>query len=369
MGYRLERKAKRFASRLLAMLLHPRQITTSELLRMPVRQLLIIRQHNQMGDMVLSLPALRAIRRQWPQAHLRFVTAPICQELLRGHEDIDELLIFRKRQMRRPGALLRWIRQLRQPRPDVVIVLGTVSFSTTSALLAWCSAARIRIGASSQPFGSSLSRALYHLELTPPPEQGHELQRNLATLQALGIKPDPGFPVLQASAEAVATAGAFLRQGDEALAGRRLVVIHAGAGKLPNIWPAEYFAALIDHLVHVQQARVVLTEGPRDADIVSEVQKNTQVPTMRWQRSLGDTLGLLQHASLVVSNDTGMAHVAAAISRPTLVLFGPTDANQWCPVGEQVQVLLSPSKRIIDLPIEKVVAAAEDLLNPSETIG
>lgn len=369
MGYRLERKAKRFTSRILAMLLHPRQITTSELLRTPVRQLLVIRQHNQMGDMVLSLPALRAIRKQWPEAHLRFVTAPICEELLRGHEDIDELLIFRKRQMRRPGALLHWIRQLRQPRPDVAIVLGTVSFSTTSALLAWSSAAPIRIGASSQPFGSSLSRALYHLELTPPPQQGHELQRNLATLQAIGIKEDPSFPALRASAQSITAASAFLQQGEDASSGRRLVVIHAGAGKLPNVWPAEYFAALINHLVQVHRVRVVLTEGPRDAAIVSEVQENTQVPTMRWQRSLGDTLGLLQQASLVVSNDTGMAHVAAAISRPTLVLFGPTDANQWRPMGEQVQVMLSPTKRIIDLPVDEVVAAAEDLLNSAKMTG
>ena len=78
-------------------------------------------------------------------------------------------------------------------------------------------------------------------------------------------------------------------------------------------------------------------------------------------------MGLLQHAALVVSNDTGMAHVSAALQRPTLVLFGPTDPKRWRPAGPIVEVLRPTSMRIIDLRVDDVVEAANRLLadNPA----
>ena len=78
-GVWLERRGKRLVSWVLHKALRPRLLTDEELERLEVRHLLVIRQHNQMGDMVLCLPALHALRERWPQAHLRFVTAPICQ--------------------------------------------------------------------------------------------------------------------------------------------------------------------------------------------------------------------------------------------------------------------------------------------------
>ena len=337
-------------------------MTVEELAAYQVRQLLIIRQHNQMGDMVLCLPTLRAIRRRWPQAHLRFVTAPICEELLRDHRDIDELLVFRKREMRRPAKLLAWLRQLRQPRADLAIVLGSVSFSTTSAMLALASGAARRVGASSQPFGSDLSGAVYHRELSEPTGE-HEVDRNLATLQALGIKADREPPRLRAAPLLVQEAAVFLRDADPPVpVAVRWVVFHVGAGKLPNIWPGEYFAELANRMAENPQLRIVLTEGPHDATFVDAVQSHARVPMLRWRRSLGDTLGLLQHAALVVSNDTGMAHVSAALGRPTLVLFGPTDPKRWSPAGPHVEVLQSDSSRIIDLSVDAVEPATLRLL-------
>jgi len=359
LAYSLEKRGKRLVESLLRALLRPRPLDGGALERLEVRQLLVIRQHNQMGDMVLCLPALRALRERWPEAHLRFVTAPICEELLQGHEDIDELIVFRKREMRRPAVAWRWLRALRQPRPDLALVLGSVSFSTTSALLALASRAPVRIGASSRPFGSGLSEAIYHREL-PEPDGIHELDRNLSTLEPLGIRTSDRLPHLRASTDTVVAARAFL---GPMRPGERLVVVHVGAGKLPNVWPGEYFAQCIDRLARSSNLRVVLTEGPRDATLVQDVQQQAGVTLSRWRRPLGDTLGLLDLAALVVSNDTGMAHVAAALGRPTLVLFGPTDPNRWRPVGPAVQVLQSPTRRIIDLPVDEVVQAAAAVLD------
>jgi ADP-heptose:LPS heptosyltransferase len=360
---RLERGAKRHGSKLLAALVPARRITAAELRAAPVRHLLVVRQHNQMGDMVCALPALRALRRAFPDAHLTFLTAPLCQELLRGHPDIDRLLVFRKFSMWLPWRLVEQIAALRRPRPDLAVVMTTVSFSTTSALLAWASGARLRVGASSLPFGWHLSRAAYNLELPLGPDSLHEVEHNLAPLRALGIEAPVELPRLEARPEALRRARDFVARDVAApeQPGAPLVVVHAGAGKRPNMWPAASFAAVLQGLRQRCGARVVLIEGPTDAAAVAAVAQRLE-GAARWRAPLDDTFGLLALADLVLSNDTGLAHVAGAVGAPTLVLFGPTDVQRWKPPGDHVRAAQSPTGDIGDLPVETVLGAALDIL-------
>jgi ADP-heptose:LPS heptosyltransferase len=323
-----------------------------------VRRLVVVRQHNQMGDMVCALPALRALRRAWPQARLTFVASPLSEQLLREHPDIDELLVFRKPEMWRPWKLGAFVRRLRRPRPDLAVVMTTVSFSTTSTLLAWASAARIRAGSSSLPFGSHLSRAVYHLELPAGPEGVSEVEHNLAPLRSLGIPAPLEPPVLAPTAAALEMAAAFLAR--ELPGDGPLVVAHVGAAKQPNIWPARSFASVLRVLRQEHGARIVLVEGPSDTAAVAAVAAQLG-GVVRWRAVLGETLGLLGTAQLVVANDTGLAHVAAAVGAPTVVLYGPTDPERWKPPGDHVRAIRSPTERIADLEPAEVVAAARAL--------
>lgn len=355
----LERSAKRFLSRLLASALPARRWTAEEIRAHPVRHLLVVRQHNQMGDMVCALPALRVLRRAHPGAHLTFVAAPLCEELLRGHPDIDTLRVFRKQDMWNPMRLWRFLRDLRRPRPDLAVVLTTVSFSTTSALLAWASGARCRVGGSSLPFGSHLSRAVYNLELPQGPEGVHEVEHNLAPLRALGLEARFETPVLVPGEAALAAAAAFESRG---LAGQGpLLAVHAGAGKRPNVWPAEKFAAAVEVLRQQHDVRVVLIEGPTDAQVVEEVAR--RLPgAARWRAALDATCGLLARAAAVLSNDTGLAHVAAAVGAQTVVVFGPTDAARWKPPGPHVRAVVSATGFIADVDVDAVVHAVQQAL-------
>jgi ADP-heptose:LPS heptosyltransferase len=244
-----------------------------------------------------------------------------------------------------------------------------VSFSTTSALVAWASGAPRRAGGSSLPFGSHLSRAIYHLELPAGPAGVHEVEHNLAPLRALGIDAPSEPPRLVPRRAAVARAQAFL---DGAAPGTGpLVVAHVGAGKLPNIWPAERFAALLAALRREQGVRVVLVEGPSDAEAVAAVEARLG-PAPRWRGSLADTLGLLRLAALAVANDTGLSHVAAAAGTATVVVFGPTDPARWCPPGEHVRAVVSATGRIGDVTVEEVLDAARRALGaasrPAQTL-
>ena len=362
----LERSAKRALSRLLAACLRPRPATPADLEPSRIRHLLVVRQHNQMGDMVCALPALHALRRRYPRAHLTFVAAPLTEELLAGHPDIDTLLVFRKQDMWQPRRAAAFLRALGRPRPDLAVVMTTVSFSTTSALLAWASRARLRAGGSSLPFGSYLSRALYHLELPPAPEGVPEVEHNLSPLAALGIELGITPPRLEPALAAVSRAREriaawFPSEAASPAPPGPLVVAHAGAGKLPNVWPAERFATVLAALQRERGARVVLTEGPSDTAIVSDLA--AKLPSARrWRAPLGDTLGLLAGADVVLCNDTGMSHVAAAIGVPTVVLFGPTDPVRWRPPGSHVHAVCSPTGSILEVDVAAVLRAVHAAL-------
>jgi ADP-heptose:LPS heptosyltransferase len=349
---------------LLAAGVRPRPATGRDLAPETIRSLLVVRQHNQMGDMVCALPALNALRVAYPRAQLTFVTAPICRELLEGHPDIDRLLVFDKREMWSLRRLMSFCHTLRSPRPDLAVVMTTVSFSTTSALLAWASGARVRAGASSLPFGSHLSRAIYHLELPLGPEGVHEVEHNLTPLAALGIAVPRVPPQLVPTAAATQRARAFLER--ELPGPGPLVVAHVGAGKLPNIWPAQHFATVLQTLRRERGARVVLSEGPRDAEFVGAVSTALE-GAIRWRAPLGDTMGLLSLTDLVVSNDTGLAHVAAATGVPTVVVFGPTDPERWAPPGAHVHVVRSFTGFVADAEPQEVLRAARRALDTRRT--
>jgi ADP-heptose:LPS heptosyltransferase len=357
---RLEGRAQRYLTRVLVRCLRPRPPAPQALQEGQVRRLLLIRQHNQLGDMVLALPALRALRHAYPHAHLVFVAGPLCEDLLRGHAEIDELRIFRKREMRKPWRLWSFLHRLRRPRPDLAVVLGSVSFSTTSALLAWASGARVRVGVSSRPFGSELSSALYHLELPLAPDAVHEVEHTLAPLRAMGIAATDMHPELEATPAARAAAQRFLRRAF-AGSGAPVLVLHAGAGKEANLWPTRHFASVAQALVAEYGMRVVLLEGPRDDEVVSELA--TRLPeATRWKGSLSETFGLLSESALYVGSDTGPAHVAAALGVRSVIIFGPTPIERWAPAGRHVRCVIASTRRTIDAKVTDVLDAARQLL-------
>jgi ADP-heptose:LPS heptosyltransferase len=222
----------------------------------------------------------------------------------------------------------------------------------------------VRAGGSCLPFGSLLSRAIYHLELPAGTPGVHEVEHNLEPLAALGIAVQRRPPHLVPSSAATQHARAFLER-DVQGAGP-LVIAHVGAGKLPNIWPSQNFASVLQALQRERGARVVLSEGPRDAAHVDAVAARLG-GAARWRAPLGDTIGLLSLTDLVISNDTGMAHVAAATGVPTIVIFGPTDPQRWAPPGAHVHVVRSRTGFVADVAAEEVLHAARRALDAHPT--
>ena len=310
------------------------------------RRVLIVRQQNQMGDMVCATPALRAIRETWPDAHLTLVTAPVNVEVVRHCPLLDRALTFDSRLWRRPAALVRFLRELRAGPPDLTFVLSSVSFSVTSALLGLLSGARWVVGADSRPYGWDLSAGVFSLELPASPVvDRHAVDHSLAPLEAVGIRTADRSTVVVPAPEEKAAAAAILTELGLASG---FWALHPGAGKAQNAWPPASFAAVARRAAK-KGHRVLVLHGPadgaaRDAVAVAADAGPGRAVQVAPACPVGVAAALLMQADRFLCNDTGIMHVAGALPVPTVALFGPTDPGLWKPPSAAVVALRSPGR-------------------------
>ena len=322
-------------------------LTAEQLRELKPRRILIVRQHNQMGDMVCATPCFRAVKETWPAAETALVTAPVNREVVAHNPHLDRLFLFEQELWRRPVALRRFLGQLRSFDADLAIVLNSVSFSVTSAMLGLWSGARWVIGGDSAPFGSDVARA-YSLRLVATPElDRHSVVHSLAPLQSVGITTADVstmvVPAPEQEREAADLVTSLLPPGP-------FWALHPGAGKRQNLWPADRFAAVARRAAASGRPVLVL-HGPADAealvglraalaDLVEPAPVIIAPPV-----SVGVGAALLERCERFLCNDTGIMHVAGAVGAPTLALFGPTDPALWKPPSPRVVALRASSRR------------------------
>ena len=338
------RTAKRTFSSWMARLSRRPRLTPAELLALRPRRILIVRQHNQMGDMVCATPALRAIRETWPAAELVLVTAPVNMEVVRHNPHLDQVMTFDRRMWKRPGMLFGFLSRIRNYRAEVAFVLGSVSFSVTSSAIALASGARYVVGPDSAPFGWDVSRHAFSLEMPSEPVQTvHSVEHNLAPLRAIGITTDNRATVVVPSVEETASARRILTDLDLEPG---FWALHPGAGKKQNIWPPARFAEVARRALD-EGHEILILHGPADAaplaglkDLIGGESGVKIAPAC----PVGVGAALLQLADRFLCNDTGVMHMAGALRVPTVALFGPTDPTLWKPPAPEVTMIRSPGQ-------------------------
>lgn len=337
-----------------------------------VRNLLIIRQHNQMGDMLLAVPAFRGIRKRFPNARITLLAASINSGVMQNNPFVDEVITWSKERNRRdPLAFLRFIHGLRKQRFDVLIVLNTVSFSVTSMLLGAVSGAAWRAGSSSLPFGTDLTSKYYHLEFPLPGEEElalmHESEHNLYPLRALGIEETDLSSALvpfdwEERGSREFTAAAF---GEGPYA-----VIHPGAGKVQNIWPPERFAEVSGVLLERYGIRSVAVRGPVDDIFFARfLDACTPPPQVLSCPTVGFLGALMRDAAVSVCNDTGVAHIAGAVGARCAEVFGGTDPHRWKPVSDTVVAVKPDDGKIDSVTTGEVLKVVDGLLAGTRVTG
>jgi ADP-heptose:LPS heptosyltransferase len=320
--------------------------------------------------MLCVVPLLRALRLRYPDSRISLLASPVNYEPMLGNRYVDEVIKFDKREFvgREGGSLLRfpgYVRRLRDKNFDIAVVPSTVSTSFTSDLLAFLCGARIRIGAGSIDGASNPSGFFF----THPRELDwrglkdyHQVRRNMDIWpDGFSRESDLGIEITLREDELARGKSLLQRLSHGA---PRVIVYHPGAGKLPNRWPADLFARLADELSVSAPASTVITSGLMDDEPVGRMKEALHTPCeVIKNQPIRDVASVIRFAELVVSNDTGIMHVAAAVGTPVLSLFGPTDPGEWAPTGEKHRYIRGEDQDIRKIPFDAVLRTAKEMLS------
>lgn len=303
---------------------------------MAARKLLLVRLDN-LGDVLLCTPAFHAVRETLPDAELTLLASPVGAQVAELNPDLDDAIVYEAPWMdpweRLPHDFVRelgMVEMLRERRFDGAIIFTSFRQSPLpAAYLAYLAGIPLRLGASIDGSGSLLTTRHKH-----PEERGmHEVERALDLVGAEGFRTSDLDLVLRVLPKERAS----MRQGLSAegvSGGRPLVVLHPGCSMPARTYPWEMFAQVADLLVQQVGAQVVLTGDSGEVELVEKVRGRMRraAISMAGRLDFGEFVALLSLSDLVVTNNTGPAHVAAAVKTPVVDLFALTNPpEQWRP--------------------------------------
>jgi ADP-heptose:LPS heptosyltransferase len=335
----------------------------------PSPHIFVIRQHNQLGDMLCVVPLLRALRSHYPGARITLLASPVNVEPMQSNRYVDDVLNFDKRQFMggEKGSLLRfpgYVCSLRRRRFDIAVVPSTVSTSFTSDLLAYLCGAPVRIGAGSiqgipnpSSFFFTIPRDLDWRGL----EGYHQVRRNM-DIWPVDVSRGTDISIeITLREDEIDRGKSFLRKLSHGAP--RVIIYHPGAGKVPNRWPADRFARLADELSGGCPAYSVITSGPMDDEPVLRMTEALHTPyEVLKNQPIREIASALRFADLLVTNDTGIMHIGAGVGTPVLSLFGPTDPGEWAPTGTRHRCIRGEGGVTANIPYEAVLKAAHEML-------
>ncbi len=294
------------------------------------------------GDVIHTLPALNAIRANYPDAHITWLVETAAAELVVGHRALDRVIVSDRK---------RWLRELKGPRrrqamteirlfwralrdTDYDIIIDFQAL-LKSALLVWLARGRRKIGFDKGMQHQEHSYLLLNERVPAVDMEVHALTRGVLLLQAIGIESSAvvyDVPISDRDHRRVDTL-----LTDNGINGKRpLVAINPVALWETKLWRNDRFAALADRLVSEFKTDVVFTGGPGDRDTIADIRRmmGEEAADLSGRTTLTMLASLYQRAALLVTTDTGPMHLSAAVDTKVVALFGPTAPWRTGPFGE-----------------------------------
>lgn len=309
------------------------------------------------GNLLMASPLFRALTDAYPTAEIDILVAP------RGTRDVVEgFLGIRTILLGKPKpSFIEWralVRRIRRERYDVGIVAYPGQLVMSASLL-FFGGVRRRIGhqynwQALRNTGLFLTDAISvrpHQDLPLTDRSAHDVVRNLDLLRPIGITPDPQNPEhgtgkvgyeFQLSPDDRDQADRWI--GEQSLQGTPLIGIHPGAHRDLGVkrWPVDRWAALGDRLAAHHDARVLVFGGADERALVSTVCEKMRTSPLKVDVPLRTAAALMARCAFVVSNDSGLVHVAVSQRVHTFGLFGPTDERRTAPWGPFGHVVRAP---------------------------
>ena len=295
---------------------------------------ILILKPSSLGDVIQALPVLRSMKSQLPQSQIYWWIDTKLAPLLEGDRDLAGIVRFERRRWASPyrwGELWRSIRWIRQQSFDWVIDLQSLA---RSGIVAWLANGGLTIGLDDAREGA---RGLYDLIARRPSFHTHAVDWYLQILPLLGLTPPTRFDWLPPRTEIAAS----VRRKWE-LDSQPWLILQPGARWLNKRWPTEYFAELGRQIIaRFPQVHLAVLGGAEDKSLGELIARaaGERCLDLTGQISLPEMVEWVRACRLMVTNDTGPMHVAAALGRPVVALFGPTEPQRTGPYGQLNNVL------------------------------
>jgi len=304
------------------------------------RMKILIRATNWVGDAILALPALRAVRLRFPEAQIAIVARPYVADIYRDQQICDQLIPYDP-QENHSGLFgrERLASELHVLKFDVALLLQN---AFDAAWLVWRAGIPERIGYARDGRSFLLTKAV------PVPKRGeipaHEKFYYLELLRRIGWASslqDESFIALTVPEEKRPTAEEFLLKSG-ARRGRLRIAIGAGASYgSAKCWPPSRFAEMASRLQSQSDADVILFGTSAEAAVSSAISAGMRRPPidLTGRTAIADLPALLSQCHLFIGNDSGAMHVAAAVGLPIVAVFGPTDPEGTAPVTPRCSIV------------------------------
>jgi len=316
------------------------------------RRILIVKP-SSLGDVIHGLPLLWSLRRSFPDATIGWVIKDVWKEILEGNPLIDEIIVLKKG----VRGILSAIKEVRRGGYETVIDIQGLF---RSALISLLCGARNRIGFSN---AREFAHLFYNIKASLPGLPMHAVDRYLSILDHLEVQrnntpPESGnttgssqfsgdriFPAtadettplfpLYIEIEDSQWARNFLMENG-IYHTRPLIAINPSARWEKKRWPSPLFASLINRLIQKLKAGIIILGSEGDIPIVREISSLIvgRVVIAAGRTSLKRLTALLDRMDILVTNDSGPMHIAAALGKPVIALFGPTDPRLTGPYGD-----------------------------------
>lgn len=298
---------------------------------------ILILKPSSLGDVIQALPVLRLLKRHMPKSEIYWWLDTNLMPLLQNDPDLAGIFPFQRKRWAAPShwpELIASIRTMRAKRFDYAIDLQGLA---RSALFTWLSNADILVGLDNPREGQREgARAVY--DLTPPTcaPGTHAVDRYTAVLPLLNVPVHSDFEWLHRRAEVADSIQKRWKPENH-----HWITLVPGARWENKLWPAENFSALVRLLSKRPELKFAVLGASSDKALGQTIASAApdRVLDLTGQTSLHEMIEWLRISHLVIANDTGPMHVAAALRKPTIALFGPTDPKSAGPYGQLANVM------------------------------
>lgn len=305
------------------------------------KNILIVRT-DRIGDVVLTTPAIKALKDAWPESKISILVSPVTKELVDGNPNIDEILIDDKSGEHKGfSGFIKLINVIRQKKFDLAVIYHT---KKRSNLLCFLSRIPERIGYKNDKFGFLLNHPIVDQR---PLGKKHESGYCLDVLEHLGIYSENTELFLPIKEEAELWADQFIHQNglDQ---NDVLIAVHPGASDASKRWPDEKFAELIDKMVAQYHCHIIVIGSADVRDISRKIASKIQgqLLDLTGMVTLSQGISILRRCKMLVSNDSGPVHLAAAVQTPVVSIFTRNqpgiNPERWRPLIDYTRVVAVP---------------------------